>query len=68
MRVDTEPYPPASIVGAIILSRLGILPGCHALDIEAVGLVTSQLDRLPSRGEYRKVIHCDTCSACCLWH
>ena len=63
MRADTEPYPPASVVGAIILPRLGIPPGCHALDIEAVGLVTGQLDRLPSRGEYRKVIRCDTCTA-----
>ena len=59
MRVDTKPYPPASVVGAIVLSRLGILPGSHALDIEAVGLVTGQLDRLPSRGEYKKVIRCD---------
>ena len=52
----TEPYPPASVVGAIILSRLGVLPGRHALDIEAVGLVTNPLGRLPSRGEYKKVI------------
>ena len=59
MRADTEPYPPASIVGAIVLSRLGIPPGHHALDIGAVGLVTSQLDRLPSRGKYKKVIRCD---------
>ena len=62
MRADTELYPPASIVGAIVLSRLGIPPGCHALDIKAVGLVTGQLDRLPSRGEYRKVICCDILS------
>ena len=59
MRADTKPYPPASVVGAIILSRLGVPPGRHALDIEAVGLVTGQLDRLPSRGEYKKVIRCD---------
>ena len=59
MRADTKPYPPTSVVGAIVLSRLDVLPGCHALDIEAVGLVTGQLDRLPSRGEYKKVIHCD---------
>ena len=45
--------------GAIVLSRLGIPPGCHALDIEAVGLVTGLLDRLLSRGEYEKVICCD---------
>ena len=56
MRAVTEPYPPASIVGAIILSRLGIPSGRHALGIEAVGLVTNQLGRLPSRGEYKKVI------------
>ena len=62
MCADTKPYPPASVVGAIVLSRLGIPPGRHALDIEAVGLVTGQLDRLPSRGEYKKVIRCDTCS------
>ena len=47
--------------GAIVLSKLGIPPGCHALDIIAVGLVTGLLDRLPSRGEYKKVIRCDTC-------
>ena len=45
--------------GAIILSKLGIPQGCHALDIKAVGLVTNQLDRLPSRDEYEKVIRCD---------
>ena len=45
--------------GAIILSKLDILQGCHALDIIAVGLVTGLLDRLPSRGEYKKVICCD---------
>ena len=56
MCVVTEPYPPASVVGAIILSRLGIPPGRHALGIEAVSLVTNQLGRLPSRGEYEKVI------------
>ena len=48
--------------GAIVLSRLGIPPGRHALDIEAVGLVIGQLDWLPSRGECKKVIHCDTCT------
>ena len=52
-------YPPASVVGAIVISRLGVLPGRHALDTEAVGLVTGQLDRLPSRDEYKKVIRCD---------
>ena len=62
MRADMELYLPTSIVEAIILSRLGIPPGCHALDIEAVGLITGQLDRLPSRGEYKKVICCDTCA------
>ena len=41
MRAVTEPYPPASVVGAIILSRLGIPSGRHALGIEAVGLVTT---------------------------
>ena len=56
MRAVTEPYPPASVVGAIILSRLGIPLGRHALGIKAVGLVTNQLGRLPSRGEYKKVI------------
>ena len=45
--------------GAIVLSKLGIPPGRHALDIIAVGLVTGLLDRLPSRGEYKKVICCD---------
>ena len=59
MRAVTKPYPPASIVGAIVLSKLGILPGCHALDIKAVGLVTNQLGRLLSRGKHEKVIHCD---------
>ena len=48
--------------GAIVLSKLGILLGRHALDIIAVGLVTGLLDRLPSRGEYKKVIRCDTYS------
>ena len=38
MRADTKPYPPASVVGAIVLSRLGVPLGHHALDIEAVGL------------------------------
>ena len=46
--------------GAIVLSKLGIPPGRHALDIIAVGLVTGLLDWLPSRGEYKKVIRCDT--------
>ena len=55
----TKPYPPASVVGAIVISRLGVPSGRHALDIEAVGLVTGQLDRLPSRDEYKKVICCD---------
>ena len=45
--------------GAIVLSKLGVPPGCHTLDIIAVGLVTGLLDRLPSRGEYKKVICCD---------
>ena len=61
MRAVTEPYPPASVVGTIVISRLGIPPGRHALHVEAVGLVTGQLDRLPSRVEYKKVICCDTC-------
>ena len=59
MRAVTKPYPPASVVGVIIISRLGVPPGCHALHVEAVGLVTGQLDRLPSRDEYKKVIRCD---------
>ena len=45
--------------GAIVLSKLGVPPGCHALDVKAVGSVTGLLDRLPSRGEYKKVIRCD---------
>ena len=45
--------------GAIILSKLGIPPGHHTLDIIAVGLVTGLLDWLPSRSEYKKVICCD---------
>ena len=52
-------YPPASVVGAIVLSKLGIPQGRHALDTIAVGLVTGLLDRLLSRGEYKKVIRCD---------
>ena len=48
--------------GAIILSKLGIPPGHHTLDVIAVGLVTGLLDWLPSRGEYKKVSHCDTCT------
>ena len=46
---------------AIVLSKLGIPPGRHALDVIAVGLVTGLLDRLPSRGEYKKVSRCDIC-------
>ena len=42
--------------GAIVLSKLDIPPGHHTLDITAVGLVTGLLDRLPSRGEYKKVM------------
>ena len=45
--------------GAIILSKLGVPPGRHTLDIIAVGLVTSLLDWLPSRGRFKKVIRCD---------
>ena len=45
--------------GAIVLSKLDIPQGHHALDIIAVSLVTGLLDRLPSRGEYKKVIRCD---------
>ena len=45
--------------GPIVLSKLDIPQGRHALDIIAVGLVTGLLDRLLSRGEYEKVIHCD---------
>ena len=48
--------------GAIVLSKLDVPQGRHALDIIAVGLVTGLLDRLPSRGEYKKVIRCDTYS------
>ena len=59
MSAGTKPYPPASIVGTIIISRLGVLPGRHALHVKAVGLVTDQLDWLPSRVGYKKVIHCD---------
>ena len=47
--------------GAIVLSKLDVPQGRHALDIIAVGLVTGLLDRLPSRGEYKKVIRCDIC-------
>ena len=61
MRAGTKPYPPASVVGTIVISRLGILPGHHALHVEAVGLVTGQLDRLPSRVGYKKLIRCDIC-------
>ena len=32
--------------GTIDLSKLGVPPGCHALDIKAVGLVTGLLDRV----------------------
>ena len=64
MHAGTKPYPPASVVGTIVISRLGIPPGHHALHVEAVGLVTGQLDRLPSRVEYKKVIRCDTYTAC----
>ena len=44
--------------GAIVLSKLDIPQGCHALDIIAVSLVTGLLDRLPRQGEYKKVICC----------
>ena len=60
MRAGTKPYPPASVVGAIVMSRLGDPPGRHALHVKAVGLVTGQLDRLPSRVGCKKVIRCDT--------
>ena len=63
MHVGTKPYPPASVVGSTVMSRLGDLPGRHALHVEAVGLVTGQLDRLPSRVGYKKVIRCDTWSS-----
>ena len=59
MHAGTKPYPPASVVGTIVISRLGVPPGCHALHVESVGLVNGQLDRLPSRVEYIKVIRCD---------
>ena len=59
MRAGTKPYPPASVVGAIIISRLGDLPGRHALHVGLVGLVTGQLDQLPSRVGCKKVIRCD---------
>ena len=45
--------------GAIVLSKLDVPQGHHALDIIAVGLVTGPLDRLPGQGEYKKVIRCD---------
>ena len=47
--------------GGIILSKLDVPQGRHALDIIAVGLVTGLLDWLLSRGEYEKVIRCDIC-------
>ena len=50
--------------GPIVLSRLDVPPGRHALDIKAVGLVTGLLDRLPNRGKYEKVIRCDTYILC----
>ena len=60
MRAGTKPYPPASVVGAIDISRLGDPPGRHALHVRSVGLVTGPLDRLPSRVGCKKVIRCDT--------
>ena len=66
--------------GVIILSKSDVPQGRHALDIIAVSLVTSLLDRLPSRGEYKRVIRCDTCLTsnstafphptvfCCQWN
>ena len=45
--------------GATALSKLDVPQGCHTLDSIAVGLVTGLLDRLPSQGEYKKVICCD---------
>ena len=45
--------------GAIILSKLDVPLGRHALDIIAVSLVTGLLDRLPSQGKYEKFICCD---------
>ena len=45
--------------GVIILSKLDVPPGRHALDIIPVSLVTSLLDQLLSQGEYKKVIRCD---------
>ena len=62
MRVSTKPYAPASVVGAIVISRLGDPPGRHALHVGSVGLVTGQLDRLPSRVGCKRVIRCDTCT------
>ena len=59
MHTDTKSYPPTPVMGAIVLSKLDIPQGRHALDSIAVSLVTGLLDRLPSRGEYRKVICCD---------
>ena len=60
MHVGTKPYPPASVVRTIIISRLGDLPGRHALHVGSVGLATGQLDWLPSRVGCKKVIRCDT--------
>ena len=60
MCAGTKPYPRTSVVGTIIILRLGVLPGRHALHVKAVSLVNGQLDRLPSRVKYKKVIHCDT--------
>ena len=59
MRAGMKPYPPTSVVGTIIISRLGNPPGRHALHVGSVGLVTGLLDRLPSRVRYKKVIRCD---------
>ena len=60
MCAGTKPYPPTSVVGQSSYPSLDVPQGRHALDIIAVGLVTGLLDRLLSRGEYEKVICCDT--------
>ena len=54
MHADMKLYPPAPVVGATALSKLGMPQGHHALDSIAVSLVTGLLDRLPSRGRVQK--------------
>ena len=54
MHADTKPYPPASVVGAIVLSKLDVPQGRHALDIIAVGLVTGLLDRYSAEASTKR--------------